>query len=107
MADFPNTRAGTLAPATPASVDFNTEGKHVACLVLSNTGANPLTTTAVYKSPLANLYAEDPVATAGIGTIAPGVTRLVELADMAFDRLRLTMTSTLGTTYTIECRSTP
>lgn len=106
MADYPNTKTGTIDAGNTADVTMNTAGCSRAFAIVKNTGlSNAITSTTVYKSPLASLYAQDAAATTAIGSISAGASVLVEFSDLACDRIKLTLASTSGTDYTVEWRA--
>jgi len=98
---------GTLEAATPADVDFDVSNSRSVCLIIENTGvSNALGTTVVKKSADGTNFGTDSALGTAIGSIAASGIVLVELTDVAFKTLRLTLTSTNGTTYRLTMRGT-
>ena len=91
----------TLPAATPTDIELPIDGARDWSFVLKNTGANPVTAGTIARSPLGVLY-ETPQAMPGGIPLASGadVTIVGELEPVT--RVRLTLTSTLGTTVQIE-----
>lgn len=98
---------GTLAAGTPANVDFEVGNSRRLTIIIENTGVtNALTTTVVKKSADGTNFGTDSALGTAIGSIAASGSSLVELTDVAFKTLRLTLTSTSGTTYRVTLRGT-
>jgi len=100
-------RTGTLAAATPADVDFDVSNSRRVCLIIENTGVtNALNTTVVKVSADGTNFGTNTAAGTAIGSIAASGIALFEISDVAFKTLRLTLTSTSGTTYRVTMRGT-
>lgn len=92
----------TLAAATPQSVELPVNGAHNWLAVIKNTGgANNITALTVASSPLGNIFEDATSVTSGI-PITPGSTLGVRGLGEPAATVRLTLTSTSGTTVSIE-----
>lgn len=92
----------TLAAGVPQDVDIEMNGAPNWCIVVKNTGgANNLTALTVARSPLGNLFGPATAAPAGI-PLAPGATLELRSEREPLTKVRLTLTSTSGTTVRIE-----
>ncbi len=92
----------TLAAASPQTVDVPVNGARNWMAVVKNTGAtNDVTALTVASSPLGSLFETATSVTSGI-PITPGVALGVRGAGEPATNVRLTLTSTSGTTVSIE-----
>lgn len=92
----------TLAAGVPQDVDIETNGAPDWCIVVKNTGGvNDVTALTVARSPLGNLFGPATAAPSGI-PLAPGATLEVRGEREPLTKVRLTLTSTSGTTVRIE-----
>lgn len=100
--------SGTINAGGSADVDIDTSGAKSLCIIIKNTGGtNAITSVTVKKSPLGTLFATDSALGTAIGSIAANtVAPVIELTDVAFQKLRLTLASTSGTTFSVEVRGT-
>lgn len=97
--------SSTLAAATPISVVILTLGAATIGLVISNTGGtNPIDTVTIEKSPLGNLYGPDTALGTAVGSTTAGGQALVQISARGFASVRVTLTSTLGTSYALEAQ---
>lgn len=92
-----------LAAATPQSyvIDVDDRATKLAILI-KNVGANAVTTTLFERSPTGTLYATDSTTGSALGTPGAGATGFAEIAVTACRKVRLTLTSTSGTTVSVE-----
>lgn len=100
LANYP-AKSTTLPAATPTSVDVPVANARDWTLVVRNTGANPVTALSVAVSPLGVTMGEATSVTSGI-PIAAGDALTIRGADEPVATVRLTLTSTSGTTVSIE-----
>jgi hypothetical protein len=88
--------------ATPTVVDVQLEGSTNWTIVLRNTGANPVTALTIAVAPLGTSFEAPASISTGIplaaATALPAIVGSNEPASVA----RLTITSTLGTTVSVE-----
>lgn len=77
-----------------------------ATIVIHNNGGNTIGTVLVEKSADGSVWATDAALGTAIGSIASGAKSLVELTDIAFAELRLTLTSASGSTAIVYYRGT-
>lgn len=97
----------TLAAGVAGSLTFDTTGSKQLTLVIENTGAsNAIGTTVVAKSPDGTIFGTDTALGTAIGSIAASGSVLVELTDVAFQKLKLTFTSASGSTVRVTLRGT-
>ena len=96
-----HTRSVVLAAATPLDVDVPIDGAKDWTVVVKNIGANPLTALSIARIPLA-LPAAPVVATDGIPLAAGATLPAIVGENAPVAALRLTLTSTLGTTVSLE-----
>lgn len=97
------TRTATLAAATPQNFDIECGAQQRLCVIVKNTGgANNVTALSILKSPVGGLYRE----AASVPSLAPGVSLLIEDENTAYQKLRITLESTTGTTVQIDIRVT-
>ena len=92
----------TLAAGQAQSVDVPINGARNWMAAIKNTGgANNITALTVASSPLGNLFEDAASVTSGI-PITPGSTLGVRGTGEPATTVRLTLTSTSGTTVSIE-----
>lgn len=90
--------------ALPLTLDVSGSGS--VCVVIENTGgANSIDTLTIERSPDGSVYASDSSA-ASLAPIAAGANALHEHAHNSSKLLRLTLTSTSGTTARVTLRGT-
>ena len=93
----------TLTAGQAQSVDLPINGARNWMAVVKNTGgANAITAMTVASSPLGTLFEDATTITSGI-PIAAGGALGVRGAGEPATTVRLTLTSTSGTTVSIEC----
>jgi hypothetical protein len=94
--------SGTLTAAVAASVDIPVLGYARATLVISNTGAsNAIGTNELLLSPDGSTFSENTAFESACGSIAAEGTALVEIEGLCAKTLRVRMTSSSGSSYTI------
>lgn len=92
----------TLAAGTPQSVDVPVNGAQNWVIVVKNTGAtSAITTMTVASSPLGSTFEDATSITSGI-PIAAGGALAIRGANEPVTTVRVTLTSTSGTTVTVE-----
>lgn len=92
----------TLAAGVAQDVDVPIDGAESWSVVVKNTGStNDVTALTLAHSPLGVLFSPAVAAPSGI-PLAAGVTLLIEGEHEPMKYLRLTLTSTSGTTVSIE-----
>lgn len=91
----------TLAAATPATVDVPINGARNWVILVKNTGANALTALTIAVSPLGVLFDDATSITSGIPLAASGGLS-ARGTDEPVTTARLVLTSTSGTTVSIE-----
>lgn len=92
----------TLAPGVAQDVDVPIDGARAWCVVVKNTGpTNDVTALSLYRLPLGNLAGPATAVTAGI-PLASGASLEVRGENEPLTTLRLTLTSTSGTTVSLE-----
>lgn len=92
----------TLAAGVAQSVDLPINGAHNWLAVVKNTGgANAITAMTVASSPLGTLFEDASSVTSGI-PITPGSAICARGTNEPATTVRLTLTSTSGTTVSIE-----
>lgn len=95
----------TLAAGVAGALTFDTSGAKQLTLVIENTGVtNAIGTTVVTKSPDGTIFGTDSALGTAIGSIAASGSVLVEITDVAFQKLKLTFTSTSGSTVRVTLR---
>jgi hypothetical protein len=98
----PFSATAAIPAATPTVVDVELGGSTNWTIVLRNTGANPVTALTISVSPLGVSFEVPASITTGIplaaATALPAIVGSNEPASVA----RLTITSTLGTTVSVE-----
>ncbi len=102
MAELSDTADVTLAAGVANTIDIpcNTFGR--ASLLIKNAGANTIGTLTVGESPNGTLFGTlTPIGTA-IGSLAAGASKMVQLDGLTCKTLRVTGTSTSGSTMTVE-----
>mgnify|MGYP000107754048 CR=1 FL=1 len=95
------TNALTLAAGVAQSFDVPTNGARDWVIVVSNAGANAITAMTVASSPLGNLVEDATTVTSGI-PIAAGSTLAIRGQHEPVAMVRVTLTSTSGTTVSVE-----
>lgn len=95
------TRTVTLAAGVAQDVDLPIDGAHDWCVVVSNTGANAVTAATVARSPLGTLFGPATALSTGIPLAAGDALEILGDAEPV-TTLRLRLTSTSGTTVSIE-----
>lgn len=100
------TDSGTIDAGVPKVLDvIDMGGAKSVTIVIKNTGgSNAINSTVVEYSPLGDEYAADTALGVAIGSAAAGAKKLLQGADLSFQKLRITLNSTSGTTYKIELR---
>lgn len=94
--------SGDLAAATPTTVDVPISGAKNWRVIVKNTGdTNAITALTYALSPLGTLFGPAHSAPAGI-PLAHGDTLEIEGQNEPCKTLRLTLTSTSGSSYAIE-----
>lgn len=97
------TRAGISIPAaTPTVIDVPIDGAADWNVVLTNAGPNPVTALSVAVSPLGARFSAAASVTDGIPLAAGASLASILGARQPCKTLRLTVTSTLGTTVGVE-----
>lgn len=91
----------TLAPGVARTIDVPIHGARSWRFLLANTGDEDVTAATLSYSPLGNLHSEPEAFGAGI-PLAPGATTPIVGSDAPVTSLRLTLTSTAGTTVRLE-----
>lgn len=91
----------TLAAGVAQQVDVETNGALWWGILVKNTGANPVTALSTASSPLGTYFEDAAAVTSGIPLAAGGGLMLRGNGEPS-TTVRLTLTSTLGTTVTIE-----
>ena len=96
------TKTITLAAGVAQDVHVPIDGARAWCIVVKNTGAtNDVTALSLYRSPLGTLFGPATAVTAGI-PLAHGDALEVRGEHEPLTTLRLTLTSTSGTTVSLE-----
>jgi hypothetical protein len=90
-----------LAAGVPVTVDVPINGARHWMIVVSNTGANAVTALTVASSPLGSLF-EDATAVTSSIPLAAGSALSIRGTDEPVTTHRLVLTSTSGTTVSIE-----
>jgi len=104
------TESLTLLPATPKVLTFDLDKEGVGAplgfyLTLNNTGGNPINTILWERSAFGNQYVTDLGYAAAAGTsLAAGIKVSLEDYGLSSRYLRITLTSTLGTTCELRMR---
>lgn len=102
-----DTKTGTLSAGVAADIDLDTSGSKNILVVVENTGGtNAITSVVVKMSPDGTAWGTNTAAGAAFGTIAANSDKPLEMEGVAFQKLRLTLTSTSGTTYRVTIRGT-
>jgi hypothetical protein len=96
----------TLAAGVAGALTFDTSGSKSLALVIENTGANAVGTTVATVSPDGTIYGTNSAIGTAIGSIAAGASALVEITDVAFQKIKLTFTSASGSTVRVTLRGT-
>lgn len=92
----------TLAAATPQTVDVPVNGAHCWLILVKNTGAtNDVTAATIASSPLGVLFESAQSITSGI-PITPGSALGIRGTNEPATTVRITLTSTSGTTVSLE-----
>lgn len=91
----------TLAAGVAQSTEIPINGARNWMMVVKNTGANNVTAMTIASSPLGNLYEDAQSVTSGI-PIAPNSGLGVRGPNEPVTSVKVTLTSTSGTTVTIE-----
>lgn len=98
----PVTATATLAAATPTTIDLNLNASTNWTIVLRNTGANPVTAVTIAVSPLGDLFEAAASITSGLPlSAATSLPAIVGSSEPA-RTVRLVVTSTLGSTVSVE-----
>lgn len=98
-------QTATLAAGVATPLTFDTSGSKSLTLVIENTGSsNAIGTTTVAKSPDGTIFGTDSALGTAIGSIAASGSVLVEITDVAFQKLKLTFTSASGSTARVTLR---
>jgi len=94
--------AHTLVAGVALAIDLPVDGATNALYVVKNTGANPVTAMSVARAPLgvAELIETAVAVVTGI-PLAAGASLPVQLTSEPITTLRITLTSTSGTTVRI------
>lgn len=98
----PVTATATLAAATPTTIDLNLNGSTDWTIVLRNTGANPVTALTIAVSPLGTLFEAAASITTGIPLAAATSLAAIVGSSEPARTVRLVVTSTLGSTVSVE-----
>lgn len=96
----------TLEAGVAQQLALDVSGSARVCVVIENTGgSNSIDTLTIERSPDGEVFATDSSA-ASLAPIAAGADALLELSRNASKLLRLTLTSTSGTTARVTLRGT-
>jgi hypothetical protein len=96
-------QTGSIAAGGSTAVTLDLRPFSKVSVVIKNTGANAISSTTVEKAPKGNEYGSDTAATAAIGSIAAGGKALLEITDVSFSHLKLTLANAAGgTSYSVE-----
>lgn len=94
-----------LDPGVPKSFVIDTYGATTIGLVIGNAGgSNAIDTVLIEKSPLGNKYGPDTAYGTAIGSIAANTNALAQISAKGFTKVRVTLTSSSGTSYEIETK---